>query len=213
MRDRLADHLLGAVAEDALGALVPARDDAGERLADDGIVGRVDDRGRVGVRLLRAPAFGDVRHHADRAERPTGGVTDDGGPRGEPPRAALVIEGTVLGCVVAAAPERRPERLLDAVAILGMNAVPPDVPWRVGGAGRQPVHGGETFRDPQLARPQIGLPHAELRRFENEFEPLLGRQIARLEEPRHKGFDCRGCRASVKGTIPDSPKSSLTRAR
>ena len=45
-RDRLADDLAGAVAEDALGRFVPARDDAGERLADDRVVRQFDDRGK-----------------------------------------------------------------------------------------------------------------------------------------------------------------------
>ena len=38
-----ADDLVGGVAEDPLGAPVPARDDAVEGLGDDGIVGRFDD--------------------------------------------------------------------------------------------------------------------------------------------------------------------------
>src|SRR5262249_8731852 len=38
-----ADDLVGGVAEDLLGAPVPARDDAIEGLGDDGIVGRFDD--------------------------------------------------------------------------------------------------------------------------------------------------------------------------
>ena len=43
-RDVAADGLCGGVAEEALGGGVPALDDAVERLADDGVVGRFDDR-------------------------------------------------------------------------------------------------------------------------------------------------------------------------
>ena len=43
-RDMAADGLLGRVTEQPLGAGVPALNDAVERLADDGIVGRFDDR-------------------------------------------------------------------------------------------------------------------------------------------------------------------------
>jgi hypothetical protein len=50
-RDGLADRLVGGVAEDSLGPLVPARDDAFERLADDGVVGALDNR--------REPVRGD----------------------------------------------------------------------------------------------------------------------------------------------------------
>jgi len=41
--DRPADDLFGRVAEQALGGAVPADDDAVEGLADDGVVGRVND--------------------------------------------------------------------------------------------------------------------------------------------------------------------------
>jgi hypothetical protein len=44
-RDRLADHLGRRIAEDAFGAFIPGGDDAVEVLADDGIVGGLDDRG------------------------------------------------------------------------------------------------------------------------------------------------------------------------
>jgi len=47
--DRLADHLGGRIAENRLGAAVPIGDDAVERLADDGIVRRGDDRGQPAV--------------------------------------------------------------------------------------------------------------------------------------------------------------------
>ena len=51
----LADDLVGGVAEDPLGGLVPARDDAVEGLADDGIVGRFDDGREHLPRILGPP--------------------------------------------------------------------------------------------------------------------------------------------------------------
>ena len=45
-RDVAADRLVRGVAEEPLGAGVPAVDDAVERLADDGVVRRLDDRGQ-----------------------------------------------------------------------------------------------------------------------------------------------------------------------
>jgi hypothetical protein len=49
--DVLADDLGGGVAEDSLGGAVPARDDAIEVLAYDGVIGRFDD-GREHLRQL-----------------------------------------------------------------------------------------------------------------------------------------------------------------
>src|ERR1043166_357801 len=61
--DWLADDLFGGVAEDALRALVPARDDAVQGLADDGVVRRLDDggqpvRGQVGATQALGPLVG-----------------------------------------------------------------------------------------------------------------------------------------------------------
>ena len=42
--DGIADHFLGGVAEHPLGGWIPAFDDAVEVFADDGVVGRGDDR-------------------------------------------------------------------------------------------------------------------------------------------------------------------------
>jgi len=53
--DGPADDLVGRVAEDVLGRAVPARDAAVERLADDGVLGRLDDGLQPVVRDLRAP--------------------------------------------------------------------------------------------------------------------------------------------------------------
>jgi hypothetical protein len=44
-RDWLADHFVGGVAEDALRSGVPARDDAFERFADDGIIRGINQGG------------------------------------------------------------------------------------------------------------------------------------------------------------------------
>ena len=53
--DGLADDLGGGVAQDPLGGLIPARDDAVERLADDGIVGGFDDRCQQPACILGPP--------------------------------------------------------------------------------------------------------------------------------------------------------------
>jgi hypothetical protein len=43
--DGRADHLFRRIAKDPLGRCIPGEHGAVERLADDGIVGRLDDRG------------------------------------------------------------------------------------------------------------------------------------------------------------------------
>ena len=55
-RDMAAHRLLRGVAEQALGGGVPALDDSVERLADDRIVGRLDDR-REETRVEQAAVF------------------------------------------------------------------------------------------------------------------------------------------------------------
>src|SRR5262249_8807305 len=52
--DPLPDRFGGRIAEDALRARVPARDDAVERLADDGVVRGLDDRREQRTHLLGA---------------------------------------------------------------------------------------------------------------------------------------------------------------
>jgi hypothetical protein len=55
------DRLVGRVAEQPLGGGVPRQDHALERLADDGVVGRLDDRRQVSLRLLaRVPGVARV---------------------------------------------------------------------------------------------------------------------------------------------------------
>src|ERR1700722_6006857 len=79
-RDRFAADLLRGIAEYALGGLVPARDYAVERLADDRIIRRRHNGGEVALdiaslragimhRLLSPLAIGDV---LDRADEPLG---------------------------------------------------------------------------------------------------------------------------------------------
>ena len=53
-RDRLADHFLGGVAEQALGADVPAHDGPVQVLADDRVVGRFDDGSEPLARGIRS---------------------------------------------------------------------------------------------------------------------------------------------------------------
>ena len=67
-RDVLADDLLGGVAEDPLGPLVPARDDAVEGLRDDDVVGRLDDGREPLVQQLGPPLLRDVAEDEDDAD-------------------------------------------------------------------------------------------------------------------------------------------------
>src|SRR5262249_54354255 len=59
-RDRLADDLLGRVAEHPLRRRIPGHDDAVERLGDDGIVRRLDYGGQAAAELIRPFTIGDV---------------------------------------------------------------------------------------------------------------------------------------------------------
>src|SRR5205823_1757893 len=67
-RDRLAERLRLAVAEEPLGALIPGADHAVERAADDGVAGGLDDRREARLYLLGALLLGDVDQHVDRAD-------------------------------------------------------------------------------------------------------------------------------------------------
>ena len=97
-RDVAADRLLGGVAEQPLGGGVPALNDAVERLADDGVVRRLDDRREqpggeqlVDLVPLDAPLRGDVAEDQDAA--------GDAG-RARPDRRGAVVDRT-LGAVPA----------------------------------------------------------------------------------------------------------------
>ena len=68
--DRPADGLLGRVAEQPLGPGVPDRDDAVERLADDGVLGRLDDGRQPRLGLLGPLPVGDVVREAAGVEEP-----------------------------------------------------------------------------------------------------------------------------------------------
>ena len=63
---RLADHLLGRIAEYLFGSGIPARDHAVQVLADDGIFGRSHDgcqTGRIARRCRPPPHFGSQHTH------------------------------------------------------------------------------------------------------------------------------------------------------
>src|SRR5262249_1644675 len=62
--NRLADRLLSGVAIDAFRASIPTGDDAAERLADDRVPGRLDDRGEAGLRLFGSFAFDELANLA-----------------------------------------------------------------------------------------------------------------------------------------------------
>src|SRR5690606_15736114 len=66
-RDRAAGRLLCRVAEEALGAAIPRGDHPRERLADDGVLGAVDDGREPRVGLLQPAALSGVAEHDARA--------------------------------------------------------------------------------------------------------------------------------------------------
>src|SRR4030095_5118239 len=78
-RDRLPDGLVGAVAKQTLSAFVPRQDDALQRLADDGVLRRFNDRRQVGAREIRALALGYVAKHQHCADRGPGLVPNGRG--------------------------------------------------------------------------------------------------------------------------------------
>jgi hypothetical protein len=63
-RDVPPNGLSRGPAEDAFRPAVPRRDHAIERFADDGIIGRVDDRGQIASLLVEPSALGDVARKA-----------------------------------------------------------------------------------------------------------------------------------------------------
>jgi hypothetical protein len=66
--DRSPDHLLGFPAEHPFGGLVPGDDDSVYILADDGIVGRLDDRGQAERGRVRR-GLRDHERHCSRGRR------------------------------------------------------------------------------------------------------------------------------------------------
>ena len=82
--DRPAYGLLGGVAEEPLGPGVPCPDHALERLADDRVLGRLDDGRQARLGFLRPPALGDVAEDQDRPAP---------GPGLVPHRRGAVVDG------------------------------------------------------------------------------------------------------------------------
>ena len=78
LEHRLADDLLGGIAEEALRPFVPAGDDAVEVLADDGVVRRADNGGEKYVRPGLAPGIGDVAGDLGPADDQTLGIPEGG---------------------------------------------------------------------------------------------------------------------------------------
>ena len=74
--NRLADDLIRRIAEQALGALVPAHDGAVEVLADDRVVGGFDDGGEVLGRMLTDFPLTNIEQHVHGAHQRAGCVID-----------------------------------------------------------------------------------------------------------------------------------------
>ena len=65
--DRLTDHVICSVAEQALRSLVPAFNNAVEVFADDGVIRSFDDRDELPIDFLRPLAGGDIVEAVDRS--------------------------------------------------------------------------------------------------------------------------------------------------
>ncbi len=63
-RDVAADDFACGIPKHPFRAAVPRGDDAAKRLADDCISRRLDNRGQLGLHLLRLLALADVAHDA-----------------------------------------------------------------------------------------------------------------------------------------------------
>src|SRR4051812_1897529 len=73
--DVLADRLIGAVSEHVFRTLIPTADDAVEGLADDGVVGGIDDRGEQGGIAFGTFALGDLAGDFGCADNATGRIS------------------------------------------------------------------------------------------------------------------------------------------
>jgi hypothetical protein len=99
-RDRLADHLVGAIAEQALGPGVPTRDHAVHGLADDRVVGRGDYGGEQGFAFPQGRGAALDLGHVVTADEDAGdlaGVVPD----------RLEVQIDIAGVLLARKPNRR----------------------------------------------------------------------------------------------------------
>jgi hypothetical protein len=104
--DVLAYGFLGEVAEYPFGALVPAGDDSVEGLADNGIVGGVDDGGEQGGAAFGAFAVGDLAGDFGGADDTSGGVANGGDGEGNVDQGAIfALAGGVEMLDAFAAPD------------------------------------------------------------------------------------------------------------
>src|SRR5689334_12354264 len=87
--DRLADHFVGGIAEQALGAWIPADDASGEVLADDRVIGGFDDAGELPACLFAAALLGNIEERGDPALDIAGAIELGPVSNGEPSHAAV----------------------------------------------------------------------------------------------------------------------------
>ena len=122
----LADHFVGEVAGQCLGADVPARDTPLHVERHDRVLARVvDDQAqpllRLAQLLLGVAAVADVEDDRDRAVRPVVGV-EHGGDRGaDPDDAAVAAQEPLLHLERRAVGGEAAERLLVLLPIVGMD--------------------------------------------------------------------------------------------
>jgi hypothetical protein len=86
-RDRLANHLRGAITQYSFGAGVPALDNPVEILCDDAVAGKFHYRRQSRASQFSAALFGDIAKDHDDAERRAIEIADRGG---------AVIDGNLL---------------------------------------------------------------------------------------------------------------------
>jgi hypothetical protein len=115
-----ANHLHRAIAEDSLRRRIPARDDAVQVLAEDGVGRGIDDRGELDRALLSAAAIRHVRQDAEHAARFVLRCLEDFPARPDDAERAILPDDAVLHVPIAADLEALRETLLDPLAILGM---------------------------------------------------------------------------------------------
>ena len=101
---RFAHGFLSRVAKQPFRALVPARNDAIEILADDGVVRRFHNSGKPGLRLFSLFAHGDVNVHSNPFAHQAIGIHDRDGSHRHPapfpagvPDAMFSFQGGAFG--------------------------------------------------------------------------------------------------------------------
>src|SRR3712207_5962129 len=111
--DGLPHRLLDGVPVEPLGRPVPAGDDALEGLAENSVVGGLDDGREPGALLLGPLAFGDVLYHAYKVLGGGPSVAHQGYRQVDPDDGALLFYVALLHRVRLYLPSEQPAHLLE----------------------------------------------------------------------------------------------------